>query len=207
MDAADCRGRGRIDAERCGVYMQAALHDELAAALTERMSAIKVGDGTDPATQMGPCINRQRVEHAAAHVEDAVGRGARVACGGGAPTGLAKGFFFAPTLLVGATADMRVFREETFAPVVPLMRCAPARACCRRRHGPPPVGAFGPLGCAAPPLASGRRNSSLVASVFRPSTPKDTNASLRTGLTARICWRHAEPGSVGCANVRRGPIG
>lgn len=114
-----------MDVEGCCVCVQDGLHDELAAALTERMSAIRVGDGFDPATQMGPCINRQRVEHATAHVADAVSRGARVACGGGAPDGLATGFFFAPTLLEGATADMRVFREETFAPVVPLMRCAP----------------------------------------------------------------------------------
>ena len=59
------------------------------------------------------------------HVDDAVSRGAEVLCGGAPPSHLPAGSFFAPTLLGGATRAMRVFQEETFAPVIPLFPCAP----------------------------------------------------------------------------------
>eukprot|EP00892_Ulva_mutabilis_P001434 jgi/Ulvmu1/11291/UM074_0006.1 len=103
------------------VLVAAELHDALRDTLVEHMASLSVGDGLDPGTDIGPCINRARVEHAAAHVADAVDGGARVACGGGPPDGATKGFFFAPTVLQGVTTEMRVFREETFAPVIPML--------------------------------------------------------------------------------------
>jgi succinate-semialdehyde dehydrogenase / glutarate-semialdehyde dehydrogenase len=92
------------------------------------MRAVKVGPGSDPSTNMGPCINSARVELAQEHVDDAVALGATVECGGSPPgdEGLKNGFFFSPTLLRNATPDMRIFKEETFAPVIPLFRCVPA---------------------------------------------------------------------------------
>lgn len=112
--------------------LQESLHAELVEAVAARMRSLTVGDGTDAATQMGPCINGARVEHAAAHVADAVDRGARVVCGGSPPAGLDRGYFFAPTLLDAVTPGMRVWREETFAPVIPVRTCAP----CSPASGP-----------------------------------------------------------------------
>jgi succinate-semialdehyde dehydrogenase / glutarate-semialdehyde dehydrogenase len=109
--------------------MQEDIHDVFAQLVAERMKALRVGDGSHSLTQMGPCVNRDRVDWAHKHVDDAVRLGASILCGGsGAPAGLdkalAKGFFYAPTLLAGATPDMRVFAEETFAPVISLFKCA-----------------------------------------------------------------------------------
>lgn len=134
------RRRGDGDASLCGA--QDVVHDCLRDALTARMSRIAVGDGRHAGTQMGPCINQARVEHAASHVADAVARGARVACGGSAPPGLERGFFFSPTLLEGVTVGMDVFREETFAPVIPMLKCAappPPSLCAAVAWHRPPV--------------------------------------------------------------------
>lgn len=54
------------------------------------------------------------------HVDDALKKGAEVACGGSVPSHLPEGNFYSPTLLTNATPSMRVFTEETFAPVIPL---------------------------------------------------------------------------------------
>ena len=61
------------------------------------------------------------------HVDDAVGLGAEVLCGGRPPSHLPDGHFFSPTLLGNATPAMRIFKEETFAPVIPLFPCASPR--------------------------------------------------------------------------------
>ena len=106
------------------ILVQESIHDKFADILTKQMASIKVGDGMQDGTQMGPCINEQQVDWAKQHVDDAVKQGAKVLCGGQVPDGLDKGFFYGPTLLGNATPDMRVFKEETFAPVIPLFKCA-----------------------------------------------------------------------------------
>lgn len=58
-------------------------------------------------------------------VDDAVSKGARVLCGGSPPSHLPHGHFFSPTLIADALPSMRVFAEETFAPVIPLFPCGP----------------------------------------------------------------------------------
>jgi succinate-semialdehyde dehydrogenase/glutarate-semialdehyde dehydrogenase len=81
---------------------------------------MKVGNGMDPDTVLGPLINRQAMAKFNAHISDAVEKGARVVTGGEAhPLG---GTFVKPTLIVGMTADMRVAREETFAPLAPVFK-------------------------------------------------------------------------------------
>jgi succinate-semialdehyde dehydrogenase / glutarate-semialdehyde dehydrogenase len=71
------------------------------------------------------------MEQVQAHVDDAVAKGATAMTGGARAWGLPpphdRGNFFEPTILAGATIDMRVFREETFGPAVPLFRCVSAR--------------------------------------------------------------------------------
>ncbi len=68
-----------------------------------------------------------------AHVQDAVAKGGKVLTGGSQPElaeELAGGNFFTPTVISGATIDMRCFREETFGPLVPLFRCAAGLSAC-----------------------------------------------------------------------------
>lgn len=108
------------------VHVQESVHDDFAQKVAEHMEAVRVGDGLDSSTTMGPCINQSQADHAQAHVDDAKEKGAQVLCGGSRPANLDKGFFMSPTLLGNAMRNMRVYQEETFAPVIPLFKCAPA---------------------------------------------------------------------------------
>ena len=83
--------------------------------------SIKVGDPGDPGTQMGPlAIARQR-DRVEGYIAAGRAGGATVACGGGRPRGLDRGFFIEPTVLTDVTADMKVAQEEIFGPVVSVI--------------------------------------------------------------------------------------
>ncbi|HTH74217.1 MAG TPA: NAD-dependent succinate-semialdehyde dehydrogenase [Trinickia sp.] len=103
------------------VYVQAGVYERFAALLAERVSALKAGPASDPATQIGPMINARAVDKIARHVDDALTRGARVVTGGKRLPELGVNFF-APTVLADANASMQLCDEETFGPVVPLFR-------------------------------------------------------------------------------------
>ena len=68
-----------------------------------------------------PLLTRRRLPEWSSWVEDAVEKGARVACGGTRPADKTSGFYFLPTILTGVMPEMRVFREEVFGPVLALM--------------------------------------------------------------------------------------
>jgi succinate-semialdehyde dehydrogenase/glutarate-semialdehyde dehydrogenase len=108
--------------------MQDSIYDKFVDMVADRMRKVKVGNGLDDDTKMGPCINTDRLELAQGHVDDAVAKGASIICGGARmtdlPADLKNGFFFQPTLLKNATRDMRIFQEETFAPVLPMFQYA-----------------------------------------------------------------------------------
>lgn len=101
-------------------FVQSAVHDEFVTGLVERMGAVRVGPGPDPATQCGPLINEQAVAKVDELVRDAVDRGARVLLGGRPLDG--PGCFYPPTVLVDVPADARVLHEEVFGPVAPVVR-------------------------------------------------------------------------------------
>jgi benzaldehyde dehydrogenase (NAD) len=86
---------------------------DFAARLSEKARALKVGDPREPDTEIGPLVNPSAVERVAGLVEDAVSHGAQV-LSGGEPDGP----LFPPTVLAGVTPEMRVYREESFGPVV-----------------------------------------------------------------------------------------
>lgn len=102
------------------IYVQSAIHDRFVARLAERVAQLKVGDGFDPEVAIGPLINEKAVAKLNDHIADAVSKGAKVIVGGGPhPLGST---FVEPTIFVGATAQMKVAREETFAPLAPVFR-------------------------------------------------------------------------------------
>ena len=85
------------------------------------VSNIKVGDPMDPSTQMGPLTmarQRQRVE---GYIAAGRAEGARIACGGGRPKGLDRGYYVEPTVFTGVTPHMKIVQEEIFGPVVSVM--------------------------------------------------------------------------------------
>ncbi|MEG6510014.1 NAD-dependent succinate-semialdehyde dehydrogenase [Methyloligella sp. 2.7D] len=102
------------------VLVQDGIYDRFAARLAETVSDFKLGAGTEDGVVQGPLINEDGLAKVEAHVEDALAHGAKVLTGGKrAPEG---GTFFEPTVLTGATTEMRLADEETFGPVAALFR-------------------------------------------------------------------------------------
>lgn len=106
------------------VYVQDAVHEEFVSKLAARVSALKVGPASEAGSQIGPMINARAVDKIARHVDDAITKGATVVTGGQrlVSAELGQGFYYAPTVLTGATPDMQLANEETFGPVVPVFR-------------------------------------------------------------------------------------
>ena len=100
------------------MLVQKGVVEEFAKKLAEKVAALKTGPGLDKQTTQGPLVNKSAVDKVAEHVEDAVGKGARIAIGG--KPGSGDGFFFEPTVLTGVTDSMLVAREETFGPLAPI---------------------------------------------------------------------------------------
>ncbi len=102
------------------IFVQRAIHDTFAQELAKRAAALKIGNGLDQGVEVGPLIDEKAAKNSDAMVKDAVGKGAKVLTGGTLLPEKGK-CFFAPTVLTGMTTGMRVFQEEIFGPVAPIM--------------------------------------------------------------------------------------
>ena len=100
-------------------YVQRDIAEEFATRLAERMGNLKVGRGTDEGVLVGPLINDRQRAKVVRLVDDAVAKGARVLCGGGAVEG--PGYFYQPTVLLPVPAEAELLREEIFGPVAPVV--------------------------------------------------------------------------------------
>ena len=114
-------GQACLSVERC--YAHRSLYETFAQACAEKAKRLRVGNGMDGNTDVGPMIHDRQVRIVESHVEDAKARGARVLAGGTRLPELGTNFF-APTVLADVTHDMRIVREETFGPVLPIMAFA-----------------------------------------------------------------------------------
>ncbi|MBL8383102.1 MAG: NAD-dependent succinate-semialdehyde dehydrogenase [Burkholderiales bacterium] len=104
------------------LFVQDRVYDAFAAKLAAAVGKLKVGDGFDPGVTTGPLIDAPAIAKVRAHVEDALAQGATALTGG--RDHALGGTFYQPTVLTGVTRAMRIFREETFGPVAPLLRFA-----------------------------------------------------------------------------------
>ncbi|MCU1367520.1 MAG: aldA 2 [Ilumatobacteraceae bacterium] len=95
--------------------------DQAIELVTSTMQGLTVGDPTDPTMYMGPLISARQRERVQAHVDRAVADGATVVTGGKPPAHLPTGFFFEPTLIVGADENSAIAQEEVFGPVMVLL--------------------------------------------------------------------------------------
>lgn len=100
------------------------VYEKLLTKLVERTRKLRLGNGLDPHTDVGPVVNRTALERIARYVEIGIKEGAKLLCGGQiAKDGdLAKGFFFQPTIFEGVTPQMTIFREEIFGPVLAVTK-------------------------------------------------------------------------------------
>ena len=100
------------------IYVQTGVYKKFAEKLKLAVSELKVGDGFDPKTTLGPLIGSNAVKKVNSHIEDAISKGAEsIYCGTGEKE---DGNFINPTILTGVTKNMRVATEETFGPLAPL---------------------------------------------------------------------------------------
>ncbi|HEV2744919.1 MAG TPA: NAD-dependent succinate-semialdehyde dehydrogenase, partial [Rubrobacter sp.] len=103
------------------VFVQRGILDEFSKKLTEKMAAMKVGDGMEEGIEVGPLIEPRAIDKVERHVADAREKGATVALGGDRANGSTNGNFYPPTVLLDADESMLVAKEETFGPVAAIM--------------------------------------------------------------------------------------
>jgi len=94
--------------------------DEVVTKLSNLLMGKKLGDPMLPTTDLGPLVSQKQLDTLLGQVQDAVDKGAKIICGGKQPAGL-KGAYFEPTILTDVTPDMRVWSEEVFGPVLPIV--------------------------------------------------------------------------------------
>jgi acyl-CoA reductase-like NAD-dependent aldehyde dehydrogenase len=111
-------GQTCLSVERC--YVARKIYDRFVAACVERTKALRIGIGSEPQTEVGPMIHEQQLGIVEAQVEDARTHGATVLVGGKRLSELGPSFY-APTVVVGVDNSMRLMREETFGPVLPII--------------------------------------------------------------------------------------
>lgn len=120
--ASAFRNAGQVCVSPSRIYVHEGIYDAFAAAFAEGARQLRLGNGLEEATRMGPLIHERRLQAVADLVADARDRGATVLCGGQRREG--PGFFWEPTVLTDLPGDARVLREEPFGPIAPLIRFA-----------------------------------------------------------------------------------
>ena len=99
-------------------YVHEKVHDEFAKKLTDKMAALKVGNGLDDGVAVGPLVNAEGRDKVIELVDDAVAKGAKVLTGGKAPGGV--GFFYPATVITNVPDSAKMLREEIFGPVASI---------------------------------------------------------------------------------------
>ncbi|MFW0757891.1 aldehyde dehydrogenase family protein [Pseudomonas sp. H11T01] len=115
---------GQICSAGSRLLVEDSIHDRFVEALRQRILNIRLGDGLDPMTQMGPLISASQRDQILTMIAGAIEQGAQLLAGGTVPEGerFQRGFWLLPTLLGGVNADMRIAREEIFGPVITVER-------------------------------------------------------------------------------------
>jgi betaine-aldehyde dehydrogenase len=110
---------GQVCSAGSRLLLQESLHDRFVERLVERAKKIRVGDGFDPNTEMGPIISPVHRERVEAYIKIGIDEGATLRCGGKRMGGaLAAGNFIEPTIFDDTTPSMRIVQEEIFGPVL-----------------------------------------------------------------------------------------
>jgi succinate-semialdehyde dehydrogenase/glutarate-semialdehyde dehydrogenase len=101
------------------LFVEQAAAEKFTALCVEKTKKLRLGPGSDPASEVGPLIRPQHVRRMIDLVDDAASRGANVLCGGSARPELGPNFF-EPTVIAGVDSSMKLFQEETFGPILAI---------------------------------------------------------------------------------------
>ena len=111
--------QGQVCSAGSRLYVQQGIFDDVVAGVSEIAANLKIGDGFDAETQMGPLVSREQFERVTAYLKSGLEMGAEAAAGG---SGLDQpGYFVQPTVLKNTNHEMSVVKEEIFGPVVAAM--------------------------------------------------------------------------------------
>ena len=124
-------GQTCISANR--IFVQDGIYDAFVSRLVEEVGKLKVGNGLEPETRVGPLIEQTAIEKVERHVADALGRGGELLLGG---EGLG-GLFWTPTVIANVTADAAMSCEETFGPVAGIARFSTEEEVVREANNTP----------------------------------------------------------------------
>jgi len=113
-------------------YVHDSVHDRFAEKLTERMAALRMGNGLDEGVALGPLVNKEGRDKVVELVDDAVSKGAKVLTGGRLPEG--PGFFYPATVLVDVPDGAKMLDEEVFGPVASIQRFSSDDDAIRRAN-------------------------------------------------------------------------
>lgn len=103
------------------IYVAESVAEEFGRKFAEKAAALKVGNGLEEGTQVGPLINKQAFDKVQRHVEDALQHNGQLLCGGKPyDAGGLDGYFYEPTVINYANESMKIASEETFGPVAPI---------------------------------------------------------------------------------------
>ena len=118
IGGSTCSMTGQVCAALSRVLVPRSRHDQFVDALAAKLSAVKVGDPFDAATQMGPLAMRRQRDRVEGYIAAGKDAGFRIAAGGGRPAHLDRGFFVEPTLFANVDNSSVIAQEEIFGPVV-----------------------------------------------------------------------------------------
>jgi phenylacetaldehyde dehydrogenase len=111
---------GQVCAAGSRLFVHEKVFDQVVEGVVTRARKLKLGPGTDAATEIGPLVSEVQRDRVMGYIDSGRGDGARVLVGGTAPAG--EGYFVEPTVLAETTRQMRVVREEIFGPVLCAMK-------------------------------------------------------------------------------------
>ncbi len=126
------RNNGQVCIAPSRFFVHKDVEKKFTEAAVEFARNLKLGNGLDVGTEIGPMFEKRSMEQATALVEDAKKHGAKVLTGGKRSTRFERGYFFEPTVLSGLSAEARILTDEPFAPVMPLLDI---RAANNTRYG------------------------------------------------------------------------
>ncbi len=174
------------------IYVHRYLIDEFLDVLAARVAGLKAGNGLTPGTSIGPLIDDQALAKMERQVADATAKGATVLAGGRRLTDgdLARGRFYAPTVLTGVTPAMEIYTEETFGPIAPVIPFDTEEEAVTAANdttyglasptSTPPTSPPPPASARGPPVPA----SSASTTSTPPPPPRPASAAPRTAASA-----------------------
>ena len=118
---AKFRNNGQVCISPNRFYIQETRKEEFINAFVDRAKKLKIGNGMDEGTDLGPLTTAKRLEEIEKLVETTKSEGAKVVLGGGRPSGFNKGYYFEPTVFDEVQDNFTIMKEEPFGPLVPML--------------------------------------------------------------------------------------